>query len=75
MFVSGLGEVKGLGPMTKISNGFGVFRIRNFDDQALSLLLPPIIRGEYVETELDGNKKLSERLRKLNPELVAKLGS
>ena len=73
MFVSGLGEVKGLSSRTRIAINHRVFRAGNLGDQLLSLHLPSIIRGEFIAVEIDGNQKLSRHLRNQNPTLVKKL--
>ena len=73
MFVSGLGEVQGLYPRTRIAINHIVYRAGKLGDQLLSLYLPGIIRGEFIAVEIDGNQKLSQRLRNQNPALVKKL--
>lgn len=70
MFVSGLGNVKGLEPNSRVSINHQRFKAGKLGDQLLSLHLPAIIRGEFVATEIDGNQELSRKLRGLNPNLA-----
>ena len=72
MFVTGLGEVKGLGPMTKICTpGGAVVRVRALDDQWLSLYVPCLFNGQsIVAGHTDDNAKLRRRLKRTNPHLI-----
>lgn len=46
MFIAGLGNIVGIGPMTKLCVSGSVVRVRDLDDQHLSLLIPAVLRGD-----------------------------
>ena len=69
MFISGLGNVRGVGPMTKIFIGSSLVRVRDLDDQSLSLLVPALFKGEATSAGVADNRRLRVRLKRLNPHL------
>lgn len=74
MYITGLGNVKGIGPQTKIALfGGGLFRVRDLDDQFLCLWIPCLFTGESLTGYAGDNRKLRLRLKRLNPKLTRKL--
>ncbi len=71
MFITGLGNVVGIGPMTKLYVLNSIFRIREIDDQVLSLLIPAVLRGDPLTYAVPGsdNRRLRQRLLRINPRL------
>ena len=69
MYITGLGNVVGVGLMTKLCVSGSIVRIRDFDDQLLSLLIPAILRGDPITYAVPGsdNRPLRARLLRLNP--------
>jgi hypothetical protein len=71
MQVTGLGNVRGLGPRTKIFDNGGIVRARDLNDQYLSLVVDMLLKGTRLEPTIGDNSKLRARLRRLNPHLAA----
>lgn len=71
MFIIGLGNVKGIGPMTKLCVSGNMVRVRDLDDQHLSLLIPAVLRGDPITHAVpkSDNRSLRNRLLRLNPRL------
>lgn len=71
MFITGLGDVRGLGPQTRLCVSGNMVKVRELDDQNLSLLIPAVLRGDPITYAAPGsdNKKLRSRLLRLNPKL------
>ena len=69
MFITGLGNVVGIGPMTKLCVSGSVVRVKELDDQHLSLLIPAVLRGDPITHAVPGsdNRPLRNRLLRLNP--------
>lgn len=83
MFITGLGNVRGIGPMTKIGMiglmtkigmNDSIVRVRDLDDQWLSLLIPALLRGDLITFGISksNNRRLRRRLLRLNPHLASK---
>lgn len=71
MFIGGLGNVIGIGPMTKICVNGIMMRVRDLDDQSLSMLVPAVLRSDPITFAVPGsdNRPLRKRLLLLNPKL------
>ena len=71
MFVTGLGDVMGIGPMTKLFVSGSIIKVRDLDDQHLSLLIPAVLRSDPITYAVPGsdNRRLRKRLLQLNPRL------
>lgn len=71
MFITGLGNVMGIGPMTKLCVSGSMVRVRDLDDQHLSLLIPAVLRSDPITHAVRGsdNRPLRNRLFRLNPRL------
>lgn len=71
MFITGLGNVVGIGPMTRICVDNNMLRIRDLDDQALSSLIPMVCENFPITYAAQGtdNRPLRKRLLRLNPHL------
>lgn len=71
MYISGLGNITGIGPMTKLCVSGSLVRARDLDDQHLSLLIPAVLRGDPITHAVRGsdNRLLRQRLLRLNPHL------
>ncbi|OGF61947.1 hypothetical protein A2926_00505 [Candidatus Giovannonibacteria bacterium RIFCSPLOWO2_01_FULL_44_40] len=75
MFITGLGNVRGINPETKIFIGNALVKVKDLDDQSLSLWVPALFKNEPLTASVNGsdNKKLRERLIKLNPRLTKRI--
>ncbi len=71
MYITGLGNVTGVGPMTKLYVSGSMVRVKDLDDQHLSLLIPAVLRGDSITYAVPGsdNRPLRTRLLRLNPRL------
>ena len=71
MFITGLGNVAGIGPMTKLCISGSMIRVKDLDDQHLSLLIPAVLRSDPITHAVPGsdNRQLRKRLFQLNPRL------
>ena len=71
MYVTGLGNITGIGSMTKLCVSGSMVRVRDLDDQHLSLLIPAVLRGDPITYAVLGsdNRPLRARLLRLNPRL------
>lgn len=71
MYITGLGNVIGIGPMTKLCVSGSMVRVRDIDDQHLSLLIPAVLHGDPITHAVPGsdNRPLRTRLIRLNPRL------
>lgn len=69
MFITGLGNVVGIGNATKIYISGNTVKVKDLDDQNLSLLVPAILRGDPITHAVPGsdNQRLRKRLLRLNP--------